>query len=111
MSEPTDDGHGKPEWWVQNEQLREEMGLPPYMPPRFENDIPTFRIIGQLEDQYDCTIRFRGINTEYPDDLTVTVDDQPITTVGRYRDNNANTVYEVTSDRFREIIEEELAGE
>jgi hypothetical protein len=103
-------GDAKPGWWVQNERLREEMGLPPYEPPRFADGVPTFETVERIEERYGCTIRFRGINTEYPDDLTVTVDGDPVATIGRYRDNNANTVYEMTSERFREVLERALDG-
>ncbi|MFB6227884.1 MAG: hypothetical protein ABEH88_04770 [Halobacteriales archaeon] len=108
MDQSNTDEPSKPEWWQKNERLRQRMGLPPYEPPRFEDGTPTFRVTDKLESEYDCTIRFMGKNTTYPDSFVVTVDGAPLMRVGRHRDHNANTVYEMDAARFREQLEQEL---
>jgi len=108
MTQVDPDDPAKPEWWRKNERLREQTGLPPYEPPRFEDGTPTFRVTDELEAKYDCTIRFMGKNTRYPDGFFVTVDGTPVMRVGRHRDDNANTVYEMDTEQFRNRIEEEL---
>lgn len=108
MGQSNTDGPSKPEWWRKNERLCEQMGLPPYEPPRFKDGTPTFRVTDKLESEYDCMIRFMGKNTTYPDSFLVTVDGTPMMRVGRHRDGNANTVYEMDAEQFREQLEEEL---
>jgi hypothetical protein len=109
MTQSDADDPAKPEWWRKNERLREQMNLPPYEPPRFEDGTPTFRVTDELEAEYDCTIRFMGKNTSYPDSFLVTVDGTPVMRVGRHRDDNANTVYEMSAAAFREQLEAKLA--
>jgi len=111
MEESDADDSSKPDWWHENERLREQMGLPPYEPPRFEDGTPTFRVTDALESEYDCTIRFTGKNTSYPDSFTVTVDGTPVMQVGRHRDDNANTVYETDAEQFRQRLEAKVADQ
>ncbi|MEF8813290.1 MAG: hypothetical protein V5A55_05675 [Halovenus sp.] len=109
MGQSNADDRSKPEWWRKNERLRERMDLPPYEPPRFEDGTPTFRVTDELESEYGCTIRFIGKNTSYPDSFLVTIDGTPVMRVGRHRDDNANTVYEMDATEFREQLAETLA--
>lgn len=103
---PPDDHERLPEWWEQNEALRDEMDLPPYRPPRFSDGVYTHEVIPELEDDYDCVILFAGFNTQYPDDWRVEVDGTPLMEIGRHRDENGNTVYEMTSTQFEKEFED-----
>ena len=99
----------KPEWWMENEQLRREMDLGEYEPPRFEDDTYTHEVASELEDRYDCDIMFQSnLNPEYPEAWDICVDLRVAARIGRHRDENGNTVYEMAGDRFREIVTEYL---
>jgi len=100
----------RPAWWERNERLREEMDLPPYRPPRFADGTFTHEVVPGLEDEFDCTIQFLGVNTVYPDNWEVHVDGDTFLSVGRVRDNDGNTVYKITADEFRARVEEYFDG-
>lgn len=85
------------------------MGIPEYQPPRFEDSVYTHTVVNKLEKEYDCTIRFVGINSNYPDDWKVHIDGQPDIEIGRHRDPNGNTVYEMESKQFEAEIENYFA--
>ena len=99
-----------PSWWAKNKQLKEELGLPSYEPPRFLDGTYVHNIIPEIEDEYDITVRLQGINTNYPDEWTVSVNHKPLFQVGRRRDNNGNTVYQLSAEEFRERFSEEITS-
>ena len=101
----------KPEWWIENEKLREFLGLPEYTPPRFADEVHTHEVIPDLEEKYDCEIRPIGINTEYLEEWEVRVDNECAFMIGRHRDENGNTVYEIESDEFRRRIADWFADD
>jgi len=67
---------GKSAWWVENEELRAYLDLPDYTPPRFADGTYTHDLIPELEEKYDCDIRFLGVDTRYLEDWEVRVDDR-----------------------------------
>lgn len=95
----------RPDWWSENQELKESLGLPEYVPPRFEDGRYTHEVIDDLESEYDCSITIIAINPRYPDNWEVRVEFNPIFEVGRRRDKMGNTVYELTSDEFRDQFE------
>lgn len=97
-----------PEWWRENEQLKAEMGLPAYEPPRFADGTYTFEIVDRIETAHDCRLRFLGVDTRYEDDWEVRLDGEIAFEVGRRRDDNGNTVYGMTAERFEEAVLEHL---
>lgn len=107
MADPDDD---RPEWWAENESLRAEMELPPYRPPRFADGTHTHEVVPELEERHGCLVRFIGVNTEYPEDWEVRVDGEPVMGIGRHRDRNGNTVYEMDATEFVERLDAELGG-
>ncbi|RBI58529.1 hypothetical protein DMJ13_26580 [halophilic archaeon] len=106
MTEPVEDEDdpSQPQWWLENESLREEMDLPPYDPPRFADGTYTHEVVFQLEDQYDCTIQFVGPNTRYEEAWQIRVDGELVADIGRHRDENGNTVFEMTADSFQATV-------
>lgn len=98
----------RPGWWAANEQLRQEMELPPYNPPRFDDGVYTHEVIPDFEDRYDCVILFVGVDPRYPEDWYVRVDGTEIMSIGRHRDENGNTIYEMTSEEFAEQLDQRL---
>lgn len=100
--DPTEE---RPEWWVENEALREFLGLPEYTPPRFSDGVYTHDVIPALEERYGCDIRPLGVNTNYLEEWELRIDNEPAFMITRHRDENGNTVYEITSEEFRERVE------
>lgn len=98
----------KPTWWKKNEQYKQRLGIPEYRPPRFEDSVYTHTVVAELEEKYDCTIRFVGIDSNYPDDWQVRIDGEPTIEIGRHRDPNGNTVYELESEQFEAAVEKLL---
>ncbi len=84
------------------------MDLPAYEPPRFRDGVYTHTVVSELENEEDCTIRIVGIDVEYGDDWEAIVDGERALTLGRHRDANGNTVFEVTSEEFRDSVTETL---
>lgn len=111
MTDSTDDEPQRPDWWRDNESLRQRMDLPPYQPPRFVDGVYTHEVVSSLEEEYDCTIQFVGLNAEYDDDWQIRIDGERLDSIGRRRDENGNTVYEMTADTFRTAVETALAEE
>ena len=99
---------GKPEWWSANEAVKEAFDLPPYEPPRFADDTYTHDVLPDLEHEFDCVIRFVGVDPRYPDDWEVRVDGDRLMTIGRQRDEHGNTVYRTTAGEFVARLREEL---
>jgi hypothetical protein len=97
-----------PEWWAANQRLREQMELPEYRPPRFLNEVYTHEIVPELQDRFDVELRFVGYRSRYPDDFSVEADGHTLFEIGRRRDGNGNTIYKLTSDEFRERVEDSL---
>lgn len=100
----TVDDTNEPRWKRENERLRDEMELPEYEPPRFQDGTYTYRITRELESKYCCDIKFRGKAVRYKDPWEVLVDQEPVMTIDRRRDSNGNTVYLMDSDEFRRTI-------
>lgn len=101
-------GTEKPDWWSANEDVKASFDLPPYEPPRFADGTYTHEVVPGLEAEFDCTIRFVGVDPRYPDDWEVRVDGEPVLELGRRRDEYGNTVYEVTAAEFVRGVREEL---
>lgn len=95
----------KPEWWVENEELREFLDLPEYTPPRLADDVYTHEIVSELEERFDCELRFVGIDTRYPEDWELRIDGESAFTIGHRRDENGNTVYTMDAETFRRRVE------
>ena len=91
----------RPEWWDRNSDLKRKLGIPEYEPPQFSDGKPTYPIIRELEDKFDCTVRFVGYDTQYPEDWTVEADEEEVMRIGRHRNENGNTVYKMASDDFK----------
>ena len=98
----------RPDWWQENKELRQAMGLPTYEPPRFINGVYTHNVVGNLEEQYNCTIQFIGVNVRHEDNWEIWVNGEPVIEIGRHRDQDGNTIYEMTSDKFHSILKTTL---
>lgn len=94
----------KPDWWAENEAIKAAFDLPAYEPPRFADGTYTHEIVPSLEREIDGTIRFIGVDTQYPEDWQVRVDGEPVMRIGRRRDDRGNTEYQLTAEAFRERL-------
>ncbi len=99
-----------PDWWQKNEQLRSELGLPPYEPPRFSDGIYVHNVIPELEEQCNCEIRLIGRDTRYGDEWRVEADGELLFEIGRSRTKSGNTVYECSAETFRSMVAESMPG-
>lgn len=94
----------RPDWWAENEAIRESLDLPRYEPPRFADGTYTHEVVPALEREHGCSIRLLGVNTTYPEDWELRVDGERVRSVERRRDTNGNTVYGLTAAAFRAAV-------
>lgn len=94
----------KPEWWLENERIRESMGLPEYEPPRFNDDVYVHEVVVKLETEFECEIQIMGLGTDYLDDWEVRLDGETAFTMGRIRNEQGNTLYQVSSETFEKKV-------
>lgn len=98
--------NSKPDWWVENENLRRDMGLAEYDPPRFESGEYVHEVVAELESEYGCEIQFRSsVNPDYPEDWVVRLDQTTLVNVSRHRNEDGNTVYELAASTFQDMVE------
>lgn len=101
----------KPDWWKRNQQLRDELDLPTYEPPSFEDGIYKHEIVNTLENAYDCLITFRTKNPTHPCKWNVYVNGDQVATLERRRTNQGNTVFTFSSTKFENIVRSYLQNE
>ncbi|WP_155828821.1 hypothetical protein [Halalkalicoccus jeotgali] len=99
-----------PDWWITNQKIRDELNLPEYDAPKFVDGRYTHTVITRLEQEHGCTISLIGIDTRYGDDWEVRVDGSTVGRIGRYRNEKGNTVYEMTSSEFCQLISTSFQG-
>lgn len=95
---------GKPDWWRENERIRDSLDLPAYEPPRFADGTYTHEVVEPLEADLGVEIRFVAVDPRHGDDWEVRLDGEPALTVGRRRDDAGNTVYEVDGGAFERRV-------
>lgn len=101
----TSESSDRPEWWQKNERLREEMELPRYEPPQFDDGVFVHEVIPQLEDEYDCDITFRSMNPSHPCEWEIRIDGACVETTARKRTDRGNTIYQLSSAACIELVE------
>ena len=98
----------KPDWWQKNEQVREEMDLPQYDPPRFIDGVYKHQVVNWLEAEYECSIQILGNDTTYLEEWEVRIDHEPAFSIGRFRNDGGNTLYTMTASTFEDQVEQIL---
>ena len=98
-----------PDGWVEQARFRDRYHLPPFRPPRFEDDARLRTVVSALEaeQEIDVTVVARGVERGWP----VEVDRKRAFTVRRYRDAARNIVVPMTSTVFRQAIREAISPE
>lgn len=97
-------GDEKPAWWSRNEQLREELDLPPYEPSRLADGAYTHETFSRLEAAYDCSIRLRVKNPQHSSTWSVVVDGEPLVELERRRTKRGNTIFQLTSTELEAAV-------
>ena len=103
----------RPDWWDQNELIRESLGIAgigPYQPPRFTDGVYAYRVKRSLESEYGCSIRIVSFNPDRDGAWEVRVDGETIESIHRRRTESGNSIYEISSDDFRDAVERAIAG-
>jgi hypothetical protein len=90
----------KPDWWNENQRIRDQYSLPEYQPPRFSDGTYVYEVISKLENDYNCEIQFIGIDTKYAEDWEVRIDGEYVMELPRRIDDNGNMIYEIQPDEF-----------
>lgn len=93
-----------PAWWEENVEIREELGLGGYDAPRFEDGRYVHEVLEELEAEHDGQIRLVDPEPSTGRGWEVRLDGEPVATVQRTRDANANTVFGMRAAAFREAI-------
>ena len=99
-----DDLEAYPGWWrAQIEEFREH-GMRPYRPPRFSDGEIAPEVVMELADDLGVTIRLRELNPELGDDWGLWVDGDRVARLGRHRDGDGYSVYELSTREFRDLV-------
>ena len=100
-----EDHPDRPPWWRENDRLRRRLGLPAYEPPRLADGTYVHEVVPDLESRFDCEIRLRSVvNPAYPEAWELHVDCRRVTAVERHRDDNGNTVFELSPRALRRLV-------
>lgn len=97
-----------PEWWRRAIEEFEAHDLRPYRPPRFEDGSLAHEAIAALEEEFGIDIGFGSVDTDYREEWTVRIDDEPIGIVGRHRSYEGYTVYELERARFESLVRDAI---
>ena len=100
-----------PEWWQRAIEHFEARDIDPFRPPRFADGSLTHAVVAELESEFGVDIAFRCKNGTLGDDWTVTIDGDPIGSIGRHRSRKRYTVYEMSAAEFREWVSGAVADE
>ena len=93
-----------PQWWQQNIELFERYGLRPYRPPQFLDGVNAQVVIDQLEQECGVEIRLQIKNPTLNQDWQLLVDGEEIAMIGRRRDGEGFSRYEIHSGEFETLI-------
>lgn len=98
----------RPAWWDINQEIRDRYDLPEYDAPRFACGTYTYHVVPELEQEYECQIRFIAIDIRYPDDWSVRIDNEFAFTLPIRRTKSGNAIYQISALEFRAKIAEYL---
>ncbi len=98
-----------PDWWRRNVEEFRAHGMRPYRPPRFADDELTPPTIEALEAELDVDVQLRAVNPQVGGDWQLVVDGEPVAPVGRRREGEGFTRYDVASAEFERLVREAAA--
>lgn len=94
-----------PDGWVEQVRFRERYDLPPFRPPRFEDDVDVAATVESIEAERDVDVSFVAYA---PGEWVVELDGERAFGLPRHRDDASNVVVETTASAFAERVEEAL---
>jgi hypothetical protein len=93
-----------PDWWRRAIETFEAHGLRPYRPPRFADGRLTHEVIAGLEADLGVEVGLGSVDSDYRERWEVRVDGDPVAEVGRHRDPEGYTVYEIDGEAFAALV-------
>ncbi|SER40895.1 hypothetical protein [Natrinema salaciae] len=97
-----------PDWWADAVQEFESYNLRAYRPPRFADGTLKHAVVKKLETKLGVSIRFVGRDVSYRDDWEVQIDGEKMIDIGRHRNPDGYTVFEIGADEFVDKVTEAL---
>lgn len=91
-----------PDWWRQTIEELAEYNLYTYQPPRFEDGILKEEVVRRLTDRLGVDIDFISFSADGHQRCSVRADNEPLGKIGRRRDPDGCTVYEMEAAEFEE---------
>lgn len=96
-----------PPGWVEQARFRDRYDLPPFRPPRFQDDTPVRSVVSALEAEHDLEVTF--VERDVGSGWSVEIDGRHGFTVERKRDAATNVVVPMSPAAFRAAVEAALS--
>lgn len=93
-----------PEWWRENVEEFRRHEMRPYRPPRFADGELVPSALMRLEDELGVELRLRTVDPEVGESWALTVDGEQVAEVGRTREGEGFTEYDIDSADFESFV-------
>jgi len=93
-----------PAWWRENIEEFRRYEMRPYRPPRFRDGELVPPAITDLQEELDVEIRLRATNPAVGENWELHVDGDRVTEVGRSREGEGFTEYDIDSETFETTV-------
>jgi len=95
-----------PDWWRAAVERFREHGMRPYRPPRFEDGELVPPTVADLESELGVRVELRSTDPGPDPEWGLWVDGERVGTVGRRREADGHTVYELDGEAFEATVRE-----
>ncbi len=95
-----------PEWWRDAVERFREHGMRPYRPPRFADGELVPPTVADLEAELGVPIELRSTDPGPHPDWALWVDGERVESVGRHREADGHTAYELDRAAFEALVRE-----
>lgn len=93
-----------PEWWRENIEEFRRHEMRPYRPPRFADGELVPPLLMGLEADLGVELRLRAVDPEVGKNWVVTVDGEQVVEVGRTREGEGFTEYDIDAATFESLV-------
>lgn len=93
-----------PEWWRENIEEFRRHEMRPYRPPRFADGDLVPPLLMELEAELGVELRLRAVDPEVGKNWVVTVDGEQVAEVGRTREGEGFTEYDIDAATFESRV-------
>lgn len=93
-----------PDWWRESIEEFRRHEMRPYRPPRFSDGELVPPLLLELEDDLSVEIRLRAVDPEVGKSWVVTVDGDQVAEVGRVREGEGFTQYNIEAAAFETLV-------